>query len=1179
MKRSPTIEIIMSLAAREAIAAEFGEIEPEHLFVGILKFSEIDMELVKDNFAIEGSFEFLKNELDEVRAVLNDRGIDSTALRRQVRAALGKGGSPFNQEAIHRSLETKLLFEMAGELAGEEEAGLVTACHYLRAILKNPTARLAGLIGIKPLATMADGDSQSPAPGREEPPGNKQETKASADWLSLGGLTDTLKGLSKQLRGKIFGQDHAVQAFVEGLFNAEVVAAADKERRKPKGLFVFAGPPGVGKTFLAESGSRALGRPFKRFDMSSFSSHEDVNSLIGMHRSYKGAHPGLLTEFVEKNPHAVLLFDEIEKAHLNTIHLFLQVLDGGAVEDKFTEKSVEFRDTIMIFTTNAGKVLYDQPNASTVYLGSAGLHRKTILDALENEIDQRTGKPFFPPAICSRLATGYPVLFNHLGINELNKVAAGALQRTAGLLEKQYLKKIEFAPLVSLCLVLREGAASDARTICSQVEIFVKTELFNLCNLYSPARLDDIMKETDKIVFDLDCRDDLTDDVKLLLEPVEKPKILLAADEKIGQLWKNHIDSVNWKFANDAADVQNIIDAEDIDLVLLDLWINRLQAGTASISSLPMTMQQFDHVPAAARSIARGQEILRSIHQKRPDLPCFLLSSVKEGGDHTVVDDELFSACVRSGGARGIIETSFFSSTDQDWQSACQELSSILEKTCRHVYRERKAQELGSERKTLSFDTAPRINSKDKSIEMRLRNLRLSRTVAAADISEVLQEVERPSTRFADVYGADAAKAELDFIVKWLKNPRQYKSMGLRPPRGILLFGAPGTGKTMLARSLAGECSVAFIVASAANFVTIWQGSGPQNVRDLFARARRYAPAIVFIDEIDAIGKKRTGGAGASAAAEQTLNALLTEMDGFGSSSAVKPVIVLAATNLVEILDDALRRRFDREIEVDKPDRAARASYLKRRVQGSKARQVDDEVIERLAGQSANMTIAELERVVELAARIASGGEGIITNGIIEEAFERMRLGEIKKAADHETLLRVARHEAGHCIIGWLRGEKPVQITIVARGSAGGFVEREADEERMLYTQAEIEARIRQAMGGRAAEIIYYGEKEGFTSGVVGDLRAATHYAELMVRDYGMGEGIGQVAIEPKRLADGPLAIQVMQSVEKIIKSQLDLAVRELQAQRQYLDLLVDRLMEENRLTAADLEQILAEVQ
>ncbi len=353
-------------------------------------------------------------------------------------------------------------------------------------------------------------------------------------------------------------------------------------------------------------------------------------------------------------------------------------------------------------------------------------------------------------------------------------------------------------------------------------------------------------------------------------------------------------------------------------------------------------------------------------------------------------------------------------------------------------------------------------------------------------------------------------------------------------------------------------------------------GSGPDNVRNIFNRARRHAPSILFIDELDAVGRKRAGESH-NRAQEETLNALLTEMDGFGAPTA-RPVIVLAATNLVESLDDALVRRFDREIEVDKPDRAARYAYLQKRLQGGATRSVSDQVLDRLAGQSANMTIAQLERVVQFAGRKAAMSDGVINDELIEEAFETMRTGEAKSATDPETLLRVARHEAGHCLIGWLNGEKPVQITIVARGKAGGFVEREAEEDRMIYTRPELEGRIRQAMGGRAAEILYYGQTDGLSSGVSGDLRQSTHYAELMVREYGMGPNLGQVAIDQKRLHDGPLAIKVMEEVQGIVRHQLDRAVEILTTHRETIDGLVDALMEKNRLTKDELETVLKDL-
>jgi len=237
-----------------------------------------------------------------------------------------------------------------------------------------PHRRRPGLIDVRHLVGAVATSREACAVLNQSPMTTEAVCGLLASWYErdaqaprLEELTERLRRLRAELMAKVFGQDHAIHAFVEGLFNAEVMAAADIQRRRPQAVFVFAGPPGVGKTFLAELGAAHLDRPFKRFDMSAYSGHEQSQDLVGWAKSYRGAHPGHLTEFVERNPNAVLLFDEIEKAHLNTIHLFLQLLDGGTLEDRFHERNVGFHDTTIIFTTNAGRKLYDQPNASGVH--------------------------------------------------------------------------------------------------------------------------------------------------------------------------------------------------------------------------------------------------------------------------------------------------------------------------------------------------------------------------------------------------------------------------------------------------------------------------------------------------------------------------------------------------------------------------------------------------------------------------------------------------------------------------------------------------------------------------------------------------------------------------------------------------------------------------------------------
>jgi ATP-dependent Clp protease ATP-binding subunit ClpA len=320
----------------------------------------------------------------------------------------------------------------------------------------------------------------------------------------LGELTRRLRTLRQALLSQVHGQDQAVHQFVEGLFNVEIVARADVSRRKPAGLFVFAGPPGVGKTYLAELASTSLDRPFKRFDMSAFSHSHEVAGLIGTPKMYQGAEPGGLTDFVQRNPNALLLFDEIEKAHYSAIHLFLQILDAGRLQDKFTEQNVAFRDTVIIFTTNVGRKLYENENSFGVHAANAAFHRATVLDALRTEVDPHTRVPFFPPAICSRMATGYPILFNRLRVEDLCQIVRAELNRVSELIEKQHRLRVSVQEEIPLSLVMREGGQTDARTVKSQAETFLKEEVFKTCQLFSDENIDKVFAAIIEVSIDID---------------------------------------------------------------------------------------------------------------------------------------------------------------------------------------------------------------------------------------------------------------------------------------------------------------------------------------------------------------------------------------------------------------------------------------------------------------------------------------------------------------------------------------------------------------------------------------------------------------------------------------------------------------------------------------------------
>ena len=443
----------------------------------------------------------------------------------------------------------------------------------------------------------------------------------------------------------------------------------------------------------------------------------------------------------------------------------------------------------------------------------------------------------------------------------------------------------------------------------------------------------------------------------------------------------------------------------------------------------------------------------------------------------------------------------------------------------------------------------------------------------------MLDEVEKPNVRFADVIGASDAKDELKFFIDYLKNPKKFSAQGLKPPKGVLLYGPPGTGKTMLAKAMAGESDVAFIPAVASSFVTKWQGSGPESVRELFKRARRYAPAIVFIDEIDAVGRKRSAGSNAHGE-EMALNALLTEMDGF-SVDPKRPVFVLAATNFdveegkggMGVIDPALARRFDRKVLVDLPNADEREQMLRVLLGKNQTHSVSDSMLRRTAERAMGMSPANLTSVVELANRMAIKAGKPLDDAILDEAFELTKHGE-KKDWGYEYLERVARHESGHAFLCWLGGNTPSYLTIVARGGHGGYMEHSAKDMGPLSTKEDLIHRIRTSLGGRASEIAYYGEKDGVSTGASGDLEQATRIAAAMLCSYGMDEEFGLAAMEPGEAMKDPA---FRKRVNEILGAEMRATVQIIQENKPRIDRMVDALMKKNKLTGAEMEELLGE--
>ncbi|MBO5837618.1 MAG: AAA family ATPase [Oscillospiraceae bacterium] len=1103
-KRSATLEKVLQLATGFAEKYTTARITQTHVMLAFLKmYADTGLKMRENEEFKRIMQEFPVSEADQLEMI--DK---SYTWLKQTPAV------PFREvRTLRKTLESAETYVRLAE--GEQ----ITLDRLIGEILSMPSPLTEELFA--PLFRISHVVSDQPfdellfdeifAPEEEQPP----EPIATSSQLW------PLKNLQSSLRQEVYGQDEAINAVVSGCFNL-FLNEGQSLGDKPKATFLFAGAPGVGKTHLAQTTAKALQLPFRRFDMSSFGDKESPLEFAGSDKVFRASHEGLVTGFVRKNPKCVLLFDEIEKAHINVIHLFLQILDAGKLKDSHTGENVLFGETVIIMTTNAGRSLYQDLEP-----GSPMPNRKTVVNALSTEVNPVTGEKFFPEAICSRFASGNIVLFNPLGVQSLLKIGQAAIAQKVELVEKKFPLKVVCDKNLCAALLFAEGGRADARSLSGRASNFISAVIYNWLK-YAYERDEQALDKTET----LRVRIPAQGDAKELLEPKGAQNILLYSEnaDAFNNFASN--ESIHLMQAESVEKAMELVQEYDIAFAVCDIFGD--EQPTLNIED----------------TASEGRKLMEKLVQSH--VPTYVFCSPRR-----IINQEERHALLKNG-AMGFVE--------HNTKSAIQ---STLKNLCQQVHTETKLRQLSRSKKVLSFDCVYNWEKGRKAGTIDLMNLRMIPAIDAEDKDDIA-DLCMTDTTFDDVIGAEDAKAELKGFISYLKDPKLYARNHIPAPKGVLLFGPPGTGKTMLAKAFAHESGAAFIATHGNQFLSGKPGGGAQEVRRLFAMARKYAPAVLFIDEIDIVARSRF----TSSNGDDAVNALLNEMDGFSTNSS-RPVFVLGATNFdagfgrESVLDSALLRRFDRRIFVDMPNAAERKAFLQMRLKESK-QDVSDPVVDNIISRSVGMSLAELESVVDFALRsMVRAGQTVLTEQLLNEAFETFRYGE-QAYQNEELLKRVAFHESGHAILSHLEGLPPCYITIAGRGEFGGY-SLSVDEERSVQTKKYLLGRIRTALAGRAAELIVYGDEEGLSTGAANDLRMATETAMRIISTYGMSREAGLISDPDNNRKE------TVDLCKQMLDEQMDRTLDALRQKEQTLRRLAQALLERNHLLGHELEEILQE--
>lgn len=1016
-------------------------------------------------------------------------------------------------EIRYRNVEYANGRNLLGELASYEKmkqflkSGRHTIADLYRELIENGIYR-------KELLTVT---------GPYDNPDLKQPLKREEKAASLQQLVAQTAAIRSTLKNLVVGQDAAVDKLYVSYFHNEKRAHATGGEGRPRSVYLFAGPSGVGKTYLAENFARATQREFRRFDMSGYATVNALDEIAGISSFYRNAKEGVLTGFVNNHPDCVLLFDEIEKASTDVVRIFLQILDEGTCFDRFYDRNVSFEDCIIIMTTNAGKQLYENHRRENL----TELPDRVVIDALEKDVNPDTKVPYFPPEIVSRMAANTIIVFNHLKPDAIRRVICQDVRRQIEKTKEAYgLDMEEGSEVVAATVQYAIGGGGDARNASKLAGKLVDKELYELVELLGEKETGSDKRVPAKVCWACDFTN-ASEDI-LTLYHGENNCVIPVLKETVEPRKTEIYGDLRLEIANSMEGFAEIVQKEHVSFAVID-YACGICGQETSISI------------ADARTT--GKKVFEWLKNEEPELPVYLLRR-EEGYRYSQSEEKQLLLK----GAEGFL-------AEEDFVP---QLARVRQDICCN----RAMEMLSLRHQVLTYRTRKEMHADSDCARIWFYDLKLEMAADMEDRLHLISEELRPDITWEDIYVSDDIREELQFFIRYLKKPGEFMRAGVRVPRGALLYGPPGTGKTSLAKVVAAESGVNFLSVGADELA----GGGAGKIHEIFRVARKYAPAVLFIDELDAIGVSRK-----ISGSNAVLNALLTEMDGV-KKAKTEPVFVMAATNLKGI-DGALARRFDRAFIVNLPEADGRKWVMERFLKThADWFEITEKECDSLVVRSTGMSFADIENMLETALREGIRSDRAVKDETLDEIFEKCSHGERREWNTEEDVLHTAFHEAGHVIVELVNGRVPEYMSIIAREDFGGYMKPERMTEHP--TKERLLEYICMALGGRAAEMEF---GYGLTPGAASDLKVATDLAAKMVGSYGMyEEEIGLAVFDAEK---SPMNEEAVALVNRILREQLGKARKIVALNRAVVEKLVETTRKSGQkcLRKKEIEQIYQE--